>query len=161
MVLPIQISISRGDYINCVLDARHLTSNTDHSDESWPPQLARANQRYECAVDLMYAYAHTPLDEERMKLTSFSSGDKLFAFSKSFYGLKSLPTFFTKQMSSFLKIFNYQGFAFVYIDDVLLLSIFLNVLNNFTSLVHNTVLKFTLIFLKFTERQKTWTLNWL
>ena len=26
----------------------------------------------------MYAYAHTPLDEDTIKLTSFSSGDKLF-----------------------------------------------------------------------------------
>ena len=28
----------------------------------------------------MYAYAQTRLDEEIIKLTSFSSGDKLFAF---------------------------------------------------------------------------------
>ena len=46
----------------------------------------------------MYAYAHTPLDEDTIKLTSFSSGDKLFAFIRGFYGLKGLPNFFTKQM---------------------------------------------------------------
>ena len=28
----------------------------------------------------MYAYAHTPLDEGTIKLTSVSSGEKLFAF---------------------------------------------------------------------------------
>ena len=28
----------------------------------------------------MYAYAHTPLDEETIKLPGFSSGDKLYAF---------------------------------------------------------------------------------
>ena len=38
------------------------------SDDSWPleplaPQLPRANKNYKCATDLMYAYAHTPLDE--------------------------------------------------------------------------------------------------
>ena len=48
----------------------------EQSDESWPieplaPQLARANKNYKCAIDLMYAYAHTPLDEEIIKLTSF------------------------------------------------------------------------------------------
>ena len=43
----------------------------------------------------MYAYAHTPLDEETIKLTGFSSGDKLYAFIR---GLKGLPNFFTKQM---------------------------------------------------------------
>ena len=104
------IIIPKGDTIKCVLDdARHLNSNTEQSDESWPieplaPQLARANQKYKSAIDLMYAYAHTPLDEDTIKLTSFSSGDKLFAFIRGFYGLKGLPNFFTKQMSTFFKI---------------------------------------------------------
>ena len=100
------IIIPKGDTIKCVLDTRHLNSNTEQSDESWPieplaPQLARANKKYKSAIDLMYAYAHTPLDEDTIKLTSFSSGDKLFAFIRGFYGLKGLPNFFTKQMSTF------------------------------------------------------------
>ena len=83
------IIISKGDNIKCVLDVRHLNSNTEQSDESWPseplaPQLARANKKYKCAIDLMYAYAHTPLDEETIKLTSFSSGDQVFVFIRSF-----------------------------------------------------------------------------
>ena len=117
------IIIPKGDKIKCVLDARHLNSNTEQSDESWPieplaPQLARANKKYKSSIDLMYAYAHTPLDEDTIKLTSFSSGDKFFAFIRSFYGLKGLPNFFTKQMSTLIE----QGFALVYIDDILLLS---------------------------------------
>ena len=121
------IIIPKGDSIKCVLDARHLNSNTEQSDESWPieplaPQLARANKKYKCAIDLMYAYAHTFLDEETIKLTSFSSGDKLFAFIRGFYGLKGLPNFFTKQMSTFFRTLFEQGFALVYIDDILLLS---------------------------------------
>ena len=70
----------------------------------------------------MYAYAHTPLDEDTIKLTSFSSGGKLFAFIRGFYGLKGLPNFFTKQMSTFFKTLIEQGFALVYIDNILLLS---------------------------------------
>ena len=118
------IIIPKGDTIKCVIDARHLNSNTEQSDESWPlaPQLARANKKYKSAIDLMYAYAHTPLDEDTIKLTSFSSGDKLFAFIRGFYGLKGLPNFFTKQMSTFFKTLIEQGFALVYIDDILLLS---------------------------------------
>ena len=121
------IIIPKGDTINCVLDAQHLNSNTEQSDESWPIeplalQLARANKKYKSAIDLMYAYAHTPLDEDTIKLTSFSSGDKLFAFIRGFYGLKGLPNFFTKQMSTFFKTLIEQGFALVYIDDILLLS---------------------------------------
>ena len=70
----------------------------------------------------MCAYAHTPLDEDTIKLASFPSGDKLFAFIRGFYGLKGLPNFFTKQMSTFFKTFIEQGFTLVYIDDILLLS---------------------------------------
>ena len=70
----------------------------------------------------MYAYAHTPLDEDTIKLTRFSSGDKLFAFVRGFYGLKGLPNFFAKQMSTFFKTLIKQGFALVYIDETLLLS---------------------------------------
>ena len=121
------IIIPKGDTIKCVLDARHLNSNTEQSDESWPieplaPQLARANKKYKSAFDLMYAYAHTPLVEDTIKLTSFSSGDKLFAFIRGFYGLKGLPNFFTKHMSTFFKTLIEQGFALVYIDDIILLS---------------------------------------
>ena len=52
----------------------------------------------------MYAYEHTPLDEEIIKLTSSSSGDKLFAFRRGFYGLKALPNFFTNKYSPSLKL---------------------------------------------------------
>ena len=114
------IIIPEGETIKCVLDARHLNSNTEQSDESWPieplaPQLARANKKYKSAIDLMYAYAHAPLDEDTIKLTSFSSGDKLFAFKGGFNGLKGLPNFSTKQMSNFCKTLKEQGFALVYI----------------------------------------------
>ena len=45
------IIIPKGDSIKCVLDARHLNSNTDQSDELWPvepfaPQLH--NPRLHC-----------------------------------------------------------------------------------------------------------------
>ena len=49
----------------------------------------------------MYAYAHTLFDEETIELTSFSSGEKQFAFIRGFYGLKRVRKFFIKQMSSF------------------------------------------------------------
>ena len=121
------IIIPKGDSIKCVLDARHLNSNTEQSDESRPiepivPQLSRATKKYKCAIDLLYAYAHTPFDEETIKLTTFSSGDNLFAFIRGFYGLNGLPNFFTQQMSSFFRTPIEQCFALVYIDDILLLS---------------------------------------
>ena len=99
----------KGDTIKCVLDARHLNSNTEQSDESWPieplaSQLARANKKYKCAIDLMYAYSHTPIYEGTIKVTSFSSGDKLFAFTRGFYGLKGIPNFFQSKCLPSLKL---------------------------------------------------------
>ena len=70
----------------------------------------------------MYAFPQTPLDEETIKLMSFSSGDKLFAFIRGFCGLKGLSNFLKKQMSTFFKTPIEQGFASVYIDNILLLS---------------------------------------
>ena len=72
------IIIPKADTIEVVLDARHLNSNTDQSFESWPieplaPQLARANKKYKSTIDIIYACAHAPLDEETISLTSFSS----------------------------------------------------------------------------------------
>ena len=121
------IIFPKGDAIKVVLDVRHLNSNTNQELESWPieplaPQLARANKKYKSTIDLMYAYAHTPLDEETIKLTGFSSGDKLYAFIRGFYGLKGLPNFFTKQMSTFFRSLIDKRSALVYIDDVLLLA---------------------------------------
>ena len=70
----------------------------------------------------MYAYAHTPHNEETIKLINFSSGDKLFAFIRGFNGPKRLQIFSTKQISTFFKTLIEQGFALVHIDDILLLS---------------------------------------
>ena len=70
----------------------------------------------------MYAYAHTPLDEETIKLTGFSSGDKIYAFIRGLFGLKGLPNFFTKQMSTFLRSLIDKRSALVYTDDILLLA---------------------------------------
>ena len=121
------IIIPKGDAIKVVQDARHLNSNTNQELESRPieplaPQLARANKKYKSTIDLMYAYAHTPLDEEIIKLTGFSSGDKFYAFIRGFYGLKRLPNFFTKQMSTFFRPLSDKRSALVYIDDTLLLA---------------------------------------
>ena len=119
MFLTLQIIIPIGDTIKVVLDARHLNSNTDQSFESWPieplaPQLARASRTFKSAIDLMYEYAHASLDEETITLTSFSSGDKLYAFTRGFFGLKGLPNFFTKQMYSFCQNSIDQGFALLH-----------------------------------------------
>ena len=126
-----------------------MNSNTEQSDETWSkeplaPHLARANKKYKFAIDSMYAYAHVPLDGETIKLSSFSSGDELFAFIRGFYGLKGEPIFFTKQMSSFFKTLKEQGFALIYIDDILLLSISKERMFHFIEQFHNISTKHNL-----------------
>ena len=121
------IIIPKGDSIKVVLDARHLNSNTNHGLEAWPieplaPHLARANKKYKSTIDSMYAYAHTPLDEETIKLTGVSFGDKLYSFIRKFFGLKRLPNIFTKQMSTFFRSLIDKRSALVYVDDIILLA---------------------------------------
>ena len=70
----------------------------------------------------MYAYAHTPLDEETIKLTEFSSGENLYPFIRGFCGLKGLPNFFTKQMSTFFRSLTDKRSALLYFDDILLIA---------------------------------------
>ena len=118
------IIIPKGDSIKVVLDARPSNSNTNQELESWPieplaPQLARANKKYKSTIALMYAYART-LNEETIKFTGFSSGDKLYTFIRGVFGLKGLPNFFTKQMSTFFRSLIDKRSALVYIDDILL-----------------------------------------
>ena len=100
---------------------RQLNSKTEQSDEAWPikplaPQLARAKKKYKCAIDLMYAYAHTPIDEETIKLTGFSSNDNSLHSLEVFMDLKDYQT------SCFFRSLREQGFALVHIDSILLLS---------------------------------------
>ena len=70
----------------------------------------------------MYAYAHTLLDEETIRFTGFSFGDKLYTLIRRYYGLKGLPNVFTKQMSTFFRSLIDKSSALVYIDDILLLA---------------------------------------
>ena len=48
--------------------------------------------------------------------------NKLYAVIREFYGLKGLPIFFTKQMSTFFRSLIDKRSALVYIDDMLLLA---------------------------------------
>ena len=68
----------------------------------------------------MYAYAHTPSDEETINLIGFSSGDKLYCLYQWFLWIKR--TFFTKKMSTLFRPLIDKRSALVYIYDILLLA---------------------------------------
>ena len=67
-------------------------------------------------------YAQAILDGEKIKLTEFTSGDKVILFARGFYGLEYSQFFSHKKWLSFWKDLNRQGSALVYIDDILLMS---------------------------------------
>ena len=95
------ILIEKNDTEKNVLGARHFKSKTDHSSESWPldpltTQTARANKKHNSTINLTFACACATLDDENIKLTGFSSGEKIIAFIRIFQGLQSLPNFFTQ-----------------------------------------------------------------
>ena len=128
MVQPTSIIIiPKGDSIKGVLDNRHLNSNTEQSDGYWPlepltPQLTRA-KKYKCAIDLiLYAYAHTPLIEEIIKLTSFSSGEKLFVSFEVSMVSKDSQISSQNKCQLFFKTLIEQGSALVHKAAILLLS---------------------------------------
>ena len=54
--------------------------------------------------------------------TGFSSGDELYTFIRAFCGIKGLPNFFTKQMSTFFQSLIDKRSALVHIDDKLLVA---------------------------------------
>ena len=69
----------------------------------------------------MYAYADATIDDETIKSTGFSSGDKLFAFIRGFWHRKS--SIFPHNNCLFFKNLFRQGCALVYFDDILFMSL--------------------------------------
>ena len=70
----------------------------------------------------MFAFSHATVDDETLKLTGFSTGDNIFAFISGFFVLKSLPMFFSQQLSLVFKDLIPKGSALVLSDDNLLIS---------------------------------------
>ena len=54
----------------------------------------KTNKKCKSAIVFMYAYEQAPLDEETISLTSFTSGDKLYAFIRGFHDLKAYQFIF-------------------------------------------------------------------
>ena len=80
-----------------------------------------AQKKYNCAIDLMYDYAQTPLDEKTITLTSFSSSDKLVVSYKAFTVSKDYRiSLKNKCQTSLITPFE-QGFSMIHIDEFLLL----------------------------------------
>ena len=97
------IILPKKDYVKLVIDARYLNSITDTSNSSWPLEplnvlMTRITGTKFTSSDLSSAYNQVPLTEDTQKVTSFIVGGREYTYQIGFYGLKPLPSFFSKLM---------------------------------------------------------------
>ena len=113
------------DYVKLIIDARYLNSVTDLTNYSWPLEpiqtiMTLINGNIFSVSDLSCAFHQVPLDEPTQKLTSFIIGGKQYTFTRGFYGLKGLPSFFSRMMTIHFEPLIKKKQAITYIDDTLM-----------------------------------------
>ncbi len=118
------IILPKGDSLKIVLDARYLNSITDSSQYTWPLEplhilLNKIKGKYFTTMDLSYAYSQIRLSEATRKLCSFVVTNTQYLFNRGFYGLKSLPAFFSRIMSIIFSPLIKAAKVLTYLDDVL------------------------------------------
>ena len=83
----------------------------------------KANEPRKPAIDLLYAYALAAFGDQTVKMTGFSSGDKLSAFVRKLYDVKGLPNLCKQKRSTLIKDLIQQVSLLVSIDDFFFMSI--------------------------------------
>ena len=119
------IILPKKDYVKLVIDARYLNSITDTSNSSWPHEplnalMTRITGNIFTSSDLSSAYNQVPLTGDTQKVTSFIVGGRQYTYQVGFYGLKPLPSFFSKLMRYAFGPLIKRKQAITYIDDNLL-----------------------------------------
>ena len=119
------IILSKKDYVKLVTDARYLISITDTSNSSWSLEplnvlMTRITGTIFTSSDLLSAYNQVPLTEDTQKVTCFIVGGRQYFYQVGFYGLKPLPSFFSKLMRYAFGPLIKRKQAITYIDDTLL-----------------------------------------
>ena len=119
------IILPKKDYVKLVIDARYLNSITDTSNSSWPLEtlnvlMTRITAAIFTGSDLSSAYNQVPLTEDTQKNTSSILGGRQYTYQVGCYGLKPLPSFFSKLMRYAFGPLIKRKQAITYIDDTLL-----------------------------------------
>ena len=119
------IILPKKDYVKLVIDARYLNSITDTSNSSWPLEplnviMTRITGTIFTSSDLSSAYNQVPLTEDTQKVKSFIVGGRQYTYQVGFYGLKPLPSFFSKLMRYAFGPLIKRKQAITYLDDTLL-----------------------------------------
>ena len=121
------ILMPKSNYVKLVIDARFLNSVTDLTNYSWPLEpvqmiMTRVNGKIFSVSDLSCAYHQVPLKPETQKLTSFIIGGRQYTYTRGFYGLCGLPTFFSRLMTIHFEPLIKKKQAITYIDDTIMQS---------------------------------------
>ena len=121
----IVIILPKKDFVKLVIDARYLNSITDTSTSSWPLEplnvlMTRITGTLFTSSDLSSAYNQVPLTEDEQKVTSFIVGGRQYTYQVGFYGLKPLPSFFSKLMRYAFGPLIKRKQAITFLDDTLL-----------------------------------------
>ena len=117
------IILRKGESLKKVLDARHLNSMIDESKCNWPIEpvdvaLTRINGTIFTTADLNSAYNQIPLDEQSMRYTHFTIGNKQYCFKLLFYGISIGPAAFASILTHFLCPVIRKGTVITYVDDI-------------------------------------------
>ena len=75
--------------------------------------------KYFSTLDIRVGYHHSPLDEESMPKTTFTTPFGKFEYVKVPFGLAQTPAHFQELMTGILKDF---FFAIAYLDDIIIFS---------------------------------------
>ena len=121
------ILMPKKDYVKLVIDARYLNSVTDLTNYSWPLEpvqmiMTRVNGKGFSVSALSCAYHQVPLSSETQKLTSFKIGGDQYTYTRGFYGLCGLPSFFSRLKTKYFEPLIKKKQAITYIDDTILQS---------------------------------------
>ena len=95
----------------------------DESKCNWPIEpvdvaLTLINGSIFTTADLNSAYNQIPLDEQPMRYTHFTIGNKQYCFKRLFYGISIGPAAFASILTHFLYPLNRKGTVITYVDDI-------------------------------------------
>ena len=105
-----------------VIEARYLSSITDTSISSWPLEplnvlMTKITGTVITSSELSSVYNQVPLTEDKQEVKSFIVGGRQYTYQKGFYGLKPLPSFFSRLMRYAFAPLIKRKQAVTYIDD--------------------------------------------
>ena len=117
----------KNDYVNLVIDARYLSSVTELTKYLWPLELLHmimtsVNGKVFSVSDLFCAFHQVPLSPETQILTIFRIDERMYTYTRRFYGLCRLLSFINRLMTIHFDPLIKKKQAFTYIDDTILQS---------------------------------------